>query len=225
MTTTKTTVEVHLAFFLELHGEEAWKTEIKRLTKDAIKTSPTHEAFWKNLTKDYAWLDWASLRQEVFSESPSPVMDQEQIMSDLLRKQMPGIKTQAQYNAVLGALDSVRLTLNSILTGDKTREAEGRKALNMAFEVTAKATEVTNKLEEVPEAATSKDAEVFKQPPAQFHEYDTHNRLLAEMEALADLEALNAWYASTKDRRDKVVSQGLRNSLMDAIRAKKTALQ
>jgi hypothetical protein len=223
--------------FRELHGEEAWKVEIWRLATQAILTSPKHEAFWKELTKDLDWLDWEMLRTEALKMSQGhtttvtgqipmagQTMDLEKQMADMLRQQMPGIKSQAQYNAVLAALDAVRLTLNAILTGDKVKEAEGRKALEMTFDVTAKTTEITNKLEEVPEAASGKHAEEFKQPPVQFNEYDVHKSLLTEAELLKDRDSLNAWYASTKDRRDKIVSQGLRNSLMDAIRAKLTVM-
>lgn len=220
MTGTAVDLVKYLAEYRERHGTEAWQAEIRRLAKVAIRTSPEHEAFWKNLCEGFDWLDWEALKQESLMDKLPP----DQLMADMLRKQMPGIKTQAQYNAVLGALDAVRLVLNAILTTDAPKEAEGRKALEMAFDVAAKATELSNKLEEVPEAATSTMAEEFKNPPAQFHEYDHQRQLLNELEAVADVDGLNAWYASTKDRRDKIVTQGLRNILMDAIRARKSVL-
>ena len=39
-----------------------------------------------------------------------------------------------------------------------------------------------------------------------------------------DLDALNVWYARTKVERDRVVTQSLRNSLLDSIRAKRNTL-
>lgn len=224
MPNTGTAVDLAKYFeeYRERHGTEAWQTEIRRLAKVAIRTSPEHESFWKTFCEGFDWLDWESLKQESLADKPPT--DQEQLMADMLRSQMPGIKTQAQYNAVLGALDAVRLILNAILIGSVSQALKGREALEMAFDLTAKATEVSKKLEEVPEAATSNMAAEFKNPPAQFHEYDHQRQLLTELETIADVDGLNAWYASTKDRRDKIVTQGLRNILMDSIRAKKASL-
>lgn len=212
----------HLDSFKQQHGEEAWKAEIKRLAKEGIRTSPKHEESWQKMTKGFAWLDWPSLREEALREVPAT--DPERLMADMLKKQMPGIKTQAQYNAVLAALDAVRLVLNALLTGDLVTAAKGREALETAFDTTTKTTELSRQLEDVPEAATSKSSEDFKNPPAQFHEYDHQRKLLTELANLTTLDELNAWYASSKDRRDKVVTQNMRNILMDAIRSKKASL-
>lgn len=217
-----TTVEDHLQAFRAQHGDEAWKAEVCRLAKEAIRISPKHEAFWKELTEGYDWLNWEELRRASIAETGTP--DPERMMAEMLRKQMPGIKSQAQYNAVVGALDAVRLVLNAILEGKRDQEADGRKALEMAFEITSKSTEITSKLEEVPEAATSKSAEAFRTPPTQFSEYDVLKQLLAELGQITVLRDLTSWYDNTKDRRDKVVTQGLRNTLMDAIRTKKVSL-
>jgi hypothetical protein len=214
-------VEDHLRSFRELHGEEAWKAEIRRLAIAGIRKGAKHETFWQELTKDLDWLDWEELLAQAHSEQVTH--DPEQMMAEMLRKQMPGIKTQAQYDAVVGALDAVRLVVNAILEGHKETETSARRALELAFDAVAKATEITRKLEDSPEAATSKAAEQFKDPPAQFTELEDQRRQLAELDAVQTIEELNAWYATTKLRRDKIVTQSLRNTLLDAIRIKKNS--
>ena len=217
------TVEDHLRSFRELHGEEAWKAEVRRLAIAAIRRGGAkHEAYWQELTKDLDWLDWDELVAQAQSEQVTH--DPEQMMAEMLRKQMPGIKTQAQYDAVVGSLDAVRLVVNAILEGHKDTEVTARRALELSFEAVAKATEITHKLEDSPEAATSKAAEQFKEPPAQFTELEDQRRQLAELDHLKTIDELNAWYAATKPRRDKIVNQKLRNELLDAIRQRKNSL-
>jgi hypothetical protein len=217
----ETTIEAHLKNFRELHGEEAWKSEVTRLATQAIRTSDKHAAYWKELTKDYDWLDWDALVEAAGSNQiPN---NPELMMAELLRRQMPAIKSQAQYDAVVGSLDAVRAVVNAILEGKPSEEADGRKALEMAFEAARVATHATQQLEDVPEAATSEASKAFKEEPAQFTELEDQRRMLAELEAITTTEALNDWYADTKDRRDKIVNQKLRNELLDAIRAKKNS--
>jgi hypothetical protein len=214
-------VEQHLAHYRQVYGEEAWKNEVTRLALAGIRLGAKHEEFWRDLTKDYEWLNWDELKKQA---SEPMAQNSDTLMAELLRRQMPGIKTQAQYDAVLGALDAVRLVLNAILDGQKDHETAGRQALEMAFEAASKATEITTKLEDTPEAATSKAAEAFKEPPAQFKELEDQRRMLAEVDSLTTVDALNVWYADTKSRRDRIVTQSLRNELIDAIRTKRNAL-
>lgn len=215
-------VEDHLRTFRELHGEEAWKAEVRRLAIAGIRKGAKHETFWQDLTKDLDWLNWDELKAQAVSEQVTH--DPEQMMAEMLRRQMPNIKTQAQYDAVVGALDGVRLVVNAILDGDKAKEADARRALELSFKAVSSATEITNKLEDSPEAATSKAAEQFKQPPAQFQEREVLDKLLAELAGLTSQDALNAWYASTKNERDRIVTQSLRNQLLDQVRAAKLKL-
>lgn len=211
-------VEQYLEEFKKMNGEEAWQSEVTRLAVQAIKTGKeSHITYWKELTSDFEWLDWDALL-EAGEELPD---NADMMMADLLKRQMPGIKSQAQYDAVTGALDAVRLVLNAILEQNYTQEAQGRKGLEMAFEAARQATILTDKLEEVPEAATSEASEVFKTAPAQFEEADIQKGLLFELKNLSTLAELNTWYIDTKPYRDRVVTSKLRNTLLDAIRAKK----
>lgn len=222
----QTTVEQHLQHIQVTQGEEAMRLEIRRLAIAGIRTSPKHEAYWKNLVERYEGIDWAELHQEAMSAMPGPTATTapDQMIANLLRNQMPGIKTQAQYDAVLGALDAVRLVANALLERDRFKEAEGRRAMELAFHAIDKATELTLKLEDSPEAATSAAAEAFKTAPAEFRELEDQRRQLAELDALTTTDELTQWYAATKPRRDLIVTQSLRNQLMDAIRTKKAAL-
>lgn len=151
-------------------------------------------------------------------------MDAEQMMSDMMRRHMPGIKTQAQYDAVMAALDATKEVLNAILAQDFPRRVKAVEALSLSFYVTEKATELTHKLEEVPEAATSAASEAFKATPAQFHEHEVQTTLMSQLADITSSDALNAWYSHTKPDRDKIVSQALRNELLDAVRAKRNSL-
>jgi hypothetical protein len=58
----------------------------------------------------------------------------------------------------------------------------------------------------------------------QFGEYDIQKKLMMDLELLTSTEALNEWYLRTKDEREKVTSQSLRNVLFDAIRCKRDDL-
>ena len=154
-----TTVEEHLHAFLA-HGEEHWRGEVQRLVIEALRTgSAKHEAFWRDFTRDFDWLDWDQLKQQAQPDAPRP----DRLIAEALKSQMPGIKSQAQYDATVGALEASRLVINSLLKRDATSELEARKALELAFDAVRKATELTIKLEDSPEAATSSAAQQFKE--------------------------------------------------------------
>jgi hypothetical protein len=137
---------------------------------------------------------------------------------------MPAVTSQAQFNAFMASFDALRFTFNEICAGNLAQETEGRKALDMSLELGRKVTEVTEQLKDIPEAATSKAAEEYKNPPAQYYEYDIQRALLSELEQLAELDKLNEWYSLTKERREMVKTSSLRNALFDAIRSRKSLL-
>lgn len=215
---TFTSVEDYLDNYRATHGEDAWRGEVTRLASAAIKVGPTHEAHWRELTKSYEWLDWSALKEQPMDKKAG------EVMAEMLKQHMPGIKSQAQYDAVLGALDCTTMALNAILTGDPAKEEEALKALDLAFRAARKSTELTNKLEEVPEAVSSKAGDAFKKPPAQYQERDVQVQLLSELLTISNADELNRWYAATKTQRDQIVTQSLRNDLLDQIRDKKRQL-
>jgi hypothetical protein len=141
-----------------------------------------------------------------------------------IQQQVPGIKSQAQFNVFMAAFDALRLTMDAIFTDNPGGYDDGRKALEAAFEAARKATQITMKLADSPEAATSKAAAEFKTPPRQFTEASEQKALLEELATFTDLDSLNKWYAESRERIERVVSQSLRNQLFDAIRLKKDNL-
>lgn len=219
------TVQDHLQSFLTQHGEESWKAEIQRLALAALRSgSEKAAAFWKALTKDYEWLDWAHLEAQAQATSLPP--STERLIAETLKSQMPGIRSQAQYDAIVSAMEALQVAINGILEGNEGKELDGKKALDLAFDTIVKATELTLKLEDVPEAASSAASQSFKETPAQFQEVDLEAALLQELKLIRSVEELRSWYESktTKERRDKIVTQTLRNELLDAVRAKRKAL-
>lgn len=212
-----TSVEDYLASYKSLHGEEAWRGEVVRLAAQAIKYGPSHVQYWRELTKDFEWFSWDMLEgQEMDAKKAG------EVMAELLKQQMPGIKSQAQYDATLAALDCTVAALNAIFTSASDKDFDlAREALDLAFRAARKSTELTEKLEEVPEAVTSPAGDVFKKPPAQYHEREIQVQLLADLLSISTYDELTRWYAATKGQRDQIVSQSLRNELLDQVRAKK----
>ncbi len=146
-----------------------------------------------------------------------------EVVADL-KQRLPSLKSQAQFNVFLTALDSLCVAFEGIFGGDTAKADQGWSAVRTTFDLASRVTEATNRLQDVPDAASSKEADAFKQPPAQFGEYDAVKGLLSELEDCTSLEALNRWYADTKERRERIVSQGLRDSLVDAVRQRKIGL-
>lgn len=151
--------------------------------------------------------------------------DVETAFAQMVKDRIPGMSSQAQHAAFMSGFDAFCFTMQAICSGNKENEALGQKTLNQAFDVARKATEITDKLRDVPEAAVSEAAEAFKRPPAEFAEAQVQQALLAELAALKTNDALFGWYTLSKERRESVKSQSLRNALYDAIREKHMALQ
>lgn len=141
------------------------------------------------------------------------------MMAETMRRHMPGIKSQAQFDAVMTALEATKEILGAILDQDAAREELATTALQAALEVARKATELHGRLSEVPEGALSEAAAPFINAPA-----PEQSELLSQLEAITTMDQLTAWYAFTKGQRDLIKTQSLRNELLDAIRAKKNAL-
>jgi hypothetical protein len=138
-----------------------------------------------------------------------------------LQQQFPNLKSQAQFNAFQASFEAFRGVLNAIFSESLLAEKESLDALGKAFDVAKQATKITHQLEDVPEAATSRAAEEFKQPPAEFGEYDEQRKLMTELAHIENLKDLTDWYKTNRVRIDKVRSQSLRNVLLDAIRERK----
>lgn len=142
-------------------------------------------------------------------------------MAAAIQQQIPACRTQAQYNAFMATFDAFRGLMNAVFLGRPEGVAEARKIFDLALEVSGKVTDISEKLREVPEAATGPEADAFKNPPTKFTEYDTHKRLMVELQSINTMEKLTEWYTTNRSVLDDVSSPDLRHPLMDLIREKK----
>jgi hypothetical protein len=156
---------------------------------------------------------------------PEPTQYDKDQFFQALKLQLPSLKSQAQFNTFQAAFEAFRAVMNAIFADLPPVEKAGREALEQAFEAARMATRLTHQLTEVPEAATSKLADEFKQPPAEFSEYDEQRRLLSELEQLKTLQELTVWWNTVRTRIDRVKSPMLRNPLIDACREKRSLFQ
>lgn len=137
---------------------------------------------------------------------------------------MPELKTQVQFSAFMAGFDAFRLLSNSIFASDPAGEEQARGAFEKALEAMRVATKLSNQFQEIPAEERGPSANQFVEAPLQFGEYDIQKKLMLELERLPSTDALNEWYLRTKDEREKVTSQSLRNVLFDQIRIKRDEL-
>jgi hypothetical protein len=202
-------------------GEEAYQKARRNFALGMI-LKPRGDEFVKQAFPD---MDLEAIRAEAEQAQPQPPpavsQNPQEAMLQAMRQQIPNLKTQAQFNLFMKAFDALRHTLNSAYGLDKEGYEKGKHALDLALGSALQMSEVVQKLQDDPEAATSKAAEEFKQPPREFQEYDVQQSLLTELGRLNSGEELQRWYDSNRARIDCVVSATLRNELFDAIRGVK----
>lgn len=157
--------------------------------------------------------------------NPTPSAEQQAQFFAALKQQLPALKSQAQFHAFQAAFEAFRGVMNAIFRESIIAEKESLDALGKAFDVAKQATKITNQLADVPEAASSKQAEEFKNPPAEFQEYDVQRALFTELVLISSADELTTWYQANRNRIDLVRSATLRNPLLDAIREKKLAFE
>lgn len=155
---------------------------------------------------------------------PAPEYDKE-LFFKALQQQLPELKSQAQFTAFQAGFEAFRAVMNAIFANNPLHEKEALDALGKAFDIAKKVTELTGRLADDPEAATSKTAEEFKQPPAEFGEYDEQRKLMTELAHIENLTDLTDWYKTNRARIDKVRSPSLRNPLLDAVRERKVVFE
>ena len=201
-------------------GEEAYEKARRNFALGMV-LKPRGDEFVKTAFPD---LDIEALKAEAQKSVPLPppgAVNPQEAMLQAMRQQIPNLKTQVQFNLFMKAFDALRHTLNSAFGLDKEGYEKGKQVLDLALGSALKMSEVVQKLQDMPEAATSKAAEEFKQPPREFLEYDVQKALLTELERLGSGEELQRWYDSNRARIDCVVSATIRNELFDAIREAK----
>lgn len=207
----------------EMQGEEAWRQAIKGLVIELIGT-PNSEMFLAGLLAAAAeegadWLDLEELRKEAEQRRAQPKTPN---MAELIRQMVPSIRTQGQYDLYMQAFEALSITMDGYFAG---RDATmSRDTLNKCLDMASRVRDVLEKAEEIPEEERGPDVASFVQTPKQFTEEDDQRSLLAELQSLTTIAALNIWYLGERPRIDRVVSKKYRDELFDAIRAKKTSL-
>jgi hypothetical protein len=199
------------------YGEDAYKRAAQDVAKMLVAQGGETEATAREMFEGI--VDFEHLGEIPVAGAPvsNPIVD-------AVRQQMPHLRSQAQFDAFMLGFDAFRAFIDAIYAGDKEGEASSKVALDKAIEGCRTAGSITQKLEDVPEASTSKEAEKFKQPPAQFTEAETLSGLLEELVLIQTATELNDWYTGQRSRMDRVVTQKLRDQLFDAIRKKKEDL-
>jgi hypothetical protein len=210
------------------YGDGPWREAILKFGVDCLNAGGQTEHFAKEMINGLAseGLSWeqveAAAAKQAIPKNPAPTMDE--MFMKALQQQLPGLKSQAQFTAFQGAFEAFRAVSNAILAKNKEGETSAKEALEKGFETLRMATDLTQKLEDVPEAATSAEAEEFKRPPAEFQEYDVQRSLLSELTKISTLSELNEWWKTNRQRVDQVKNPSLRNPLIDLVREKKAQL-
>lgn len=205
---------------------EAVYAKAKRDLALSVILNTNGEAFVKNAFPD---LDIADLKREATElrqqqpAFPAAGMSPEAMMMQMLKQQVPSIRTQVHLNTFIAAFDALRATIDAYYTGDLEKALQSREALNKALDMAKDLKMVVERLEQIPEADRSEQARAATAEPKQFHEYDWHRALMAELRQVTSRAGLEAWYAGTKDRRALVTDQKLRNELHDIIRTMRNA--
>lgn len=132
---------------------------------------------------------------------------------------LKGSVNQAQYEVAEQCYQALAEVLQSIIAVDQLREAKAQEALNLGLQALRVASVITEKLREVADAATSPEAEKFKRPPLQVEEEALFQALMQELHGIEVGAA--TWYATNRERIDRVVSPRFRNQLFDTIRDKR----
>ena len=197
------------------YGDEAYKEAATDIASSLISQGGKQEVFARSAFKDI--VDFSKLEA-------TPPVDPALVnpMLKAIQQAMPGVKTQAQLNAVMATFEVVKIWINSVIMGNLDEEAQSRVAFDLALEAVRKATEVTQRLHAVPEASASTVAAECMSTPKEFEEEPLQQVLLAELTGITTVVDLEHWYAEKRPLFDRIVRQDLRNQLFDAIRAKKT---
>lgn len=219
----------------EEQGEAAFQAAVAELAKEMIHGGGFQkiaEGFQETIkAQEEAYEKEAQQRAveqnakaEEIKNRPIDPLEGDQNFLGLIQQSIPAMRSQAQFTAFMACFDALRGLVNAIFGRDQEAVNKYKAVMEQSLVAATKVTEVTQKLQDVPEAATSKLADAYKQPPTQFQEYDTQRQLLSEVENIKDLQQLSSWWVSNRQRIDEVRTPMLRNPLIDAVRAKKEAL-
>lgn len=139
-----------------------------------------------------------------------------------LRSLMPTIKTKTQEDVTLICFEALKAVLDGCFSGNLVSANMAKDTLEKALGVAFQASEIQEKLKEVPVEQRGPKAQEFVAPVTQ--DAEIVDILLKELEGIRTMGDLQVWYSESSDRRNLVTKQDLRDHLYDAIRAKRSIL-
>jgi hypothetical protein len=217
----------HLQKIKTDHGDEAYEKARQDVALQII-LKPKGEEYVKNVFPDIDIEELKATALEAVKMAPPAELDQnappEQVMLQMLREQIPNLQSEAQFKIFMAAFDALRATLNACFGNDTEAAKLGREALNKVLDTAGVLYDMAEKLKDMPDDVKSDIAKEFDTPAKEFHEFGDQSRLLTELEATEDLNALKKWYEARRGAMDRIVSQDLRNKLFDAIRQRRNDL-
>lgn len=200
----------------ESAGDEAYYEARRSLALMLIGT----EEGKKFLNETFPDLDLDDLAQE--AEQKKVLTDND--LFNLIKLQVPNLKTQAQFDAYRIAFESLSYMANAYYGGQEETALRAYDALEDAIKAIREAAVLAQRVDAIPVEERSQRMNDLTGPPREFQEVEEQRRLLDELEALTTSQELTQWYSDSRKRMDIVVSQPYRNQLFDAIRAKQQAL-
>ncbi len=223
----------HLKKLKTEQGDEAYQQALQGFVKNLLaqgETGPFIVELLKSLEEE---LDLESLTTEAdeikkqrssaqeaaqkMADSP----DINQTMIEAMKKQMPNLKTQAQFDNAVRLFEVLQIYINAALGQDDEETARARDTLDQGLDLTAQLAVMAEQAAASPEVTSNPD---FTEPPKQFTEQDSCEQFHKDLGAINSSEKLQQWYAANKTAFDRVTSKKLRDKLFDSIRAKKRNL-
>lgn len=225
----------------ETHGDEAWEHTRRQIARSVVLNEKGLDFIrraWPDMdVEKLAEEAKAAAKQALLNdaeprdggpgraETAQQAKDVGGAMVEMLRQQMPSMKTQAQFNCFMLCFDALRAALDSAFKGEVVQAMQFREALNKGLDASTQLRGIAEQVEEMPAEIRSKDAQAFVDPPAQFEEQELHARLLSEIGGIDDYAKLTQWYGDNRKSLDRILTQSLRNDVFDAIRRRQEELK
>jgi len=223
----------HLRKIRSEQGEETYRLALRGFTKNLLLQGKAGSFIQDLLQKLEDNLDLEELKAEAekmrqqqeeveeVTKTATGGRDPSQVMVEMMRQQIPNLKTQAQFDHVMKLFEGLHFYLNAAFGQNEAVLKKSREALNKGLDLAVQLGVMAEQAAESPEIPTNPD---FVNTPKEFTEIQTQQQLLKEVAALDSAERLNQWYLEQKSAMDGIVSTKLRNELFDAIRQRKKDL-
>lgn len=150
----------------------------------------------------------------------APAFDKKEVFA-ALKNSIPNLATEAEMELVMTAMDALRLASNLYLGGDVTGGDAAKNGLLMILEVMQRAKVVQDSADlDVPNVSGK-----YTKPPEDFHTDDPEvQAILAEVEGITSMEALQVMYDTAQERVAQIRDSKSRGAIYQAITEKKKAL-